>query len=653
MKYYEIAPLVYLGQNLSVLTYESTETLIPGQAVLVPLRHKSVIGIVIDKTKRPTFESKQIEKVLFEKPVLDNIHLSLANWISKYYATSLDIVLQAMLPSGLSKDRHQLPQIKPALKNDSIPTLTKDQKTVLNNINSKTDKPHLIFGVTGSGKTEIYMRLIEEKVKNSQQAIMLVPEISLTPQMLKVFQNRFGDQVAPFHSYLKETERFKNWKAVFDGKMNIIIGSRSALFAPVSNLGIIVIDEEHETSYKQDQAPRYHAVKVAEKLAELSNCNLILGSATPSINSFYATQEGRYYLDTLNKRIIQLSLPAITLVDMRNEYKYGNYSIFSELLIKRIRENLASKKQILLFINRRGMSTFVNCRDCGYVAKCPNCDLSLTFHYNKMDLVCHHCNYSEKIPFICPKCHSLAIKYFGTGTQKVELELKKIVNKECKIGRMDRDTTQKRGSHESIFYDFSNNKFDVLIGTQMVTKGWDLANIGLVGIITADTSLNLPDYNASEQTFSLITQVAGRTGRGNDPGEVILQTYTPDHPAIVFAQKHNYSGFYDNEIVNRKGLGYPPFTQLIKLMYNNSTPEKAEAEAKKTFSNLIKNITDPEIEAIGPSPSFLPKVANKYRWQILIKFSNRSDDEIIKLTNTIRKIIDKDWVIDVEPWGVI
>jgi len=653
MKYYTIAPLAYLGQDLSVLTYGSVETLFPGQAVLMPLRHKDVIGIVMEETTRPAFESKTIDRILFEKPALDKIHLCLADWISKYYATSLVTVLQSMLPSGLAKNRHQLTQIKPPIKNSFTPPLTKDQETILNNINSKTDKPHLIFGVTGSGKTEIYMRLIEDKIKNGQQAIMLVPEISLTPQMLRVFQNRFGDQVALFHSYLKETERFKNWKAVFDGDMNIVIGSRSALFAPVTNLGIIVIDEEHETSYKQDQAPRYHAVKVAEKLAELSNSTLVLGSATPSINSFYAAQEGRYYLDTLNKRIVQLSLPEVTLVDMRNEYKYGNYSIFSEILIKRIKRNLEENKQILLFINRRGMSTFVNCRDCGYIAKCPNCDLSLTFHYKKLDLICHHCNYSEKIPINCPRCHSLAIKYFGTGTQKVELELKKIVSQKCRIGRMDRDTTQKRGSHESIFYDFANNKFDVLIGTQMVTKGWDLANIGLVGIITADTSLNLPDYIASEQTFSLITQVAGRTGRGGDPGEVILQTYTPDHPAIVFAQKHDYSGFYNHEVKNRKGLGYPPFAQLIKLMYNNSTPEQAEAGAKKTFKNIIKDITDSEIEVIGPSPSFLPKVANKYRWQILIKFDNRTDDEIIKLTNKIRHIVDKDWVIDVEPWGVI
>jgi len=653
MNYYTIAPLAYLGQDLSDLTYSSSETLIPGQAVQVPLRQNTVTGIVLGKTSKPSFKSREIEKVLFDKPVLDKIHLELAQWISKYYATSLVVSLQTMLPNGLAKNRRPLKPNKSLIEDNSRPTLTKDQELILRSIRTKADKPHLIYGVTGSGKTEIYMRLIEETINDDRQAIVLVPEISLTPQMLKIFQNRFGDQVVLFHSYLKETERFKNWQAVFDGKANIVLGSRSALFAPVSNLGLIVIDEEHETSYKQDQAPRYHSVRVGGKLAELSNCTLVLGSATPSINSFYSASTGHYYLDILNKRIVQESLPKVTLVDMRNEYKYGNYSIFSEMLGKKISLYLDKKKQILLFINRRGMSTFVNCRDCGYVARCPNCNLSLTFHYKKMDLVCHHCNYREKIPVSCPVCHSLAIKYFGTGTQKVELELKKIVPKECTIGRMDHDTTQKRGSHEVIFNDFADNKVDVLIGTQMITKGWDLANIGLVGIITADTSLNLPDYNASEQTFSLLTQVAGRTGRGHSPGEVILQTYTPDHPAITFAQNHDYLGFYDNEIQNRKSLGYPPFAQLIKLLYNNVSEEKAKVEAKKTFDKLEKRFTDPNIEIIGPSPSFLPKVANKYRWQIIIKQNKINDIEKTNLIESIGLTIDKEWVIDVDPWGII
>ena len=652
MNYYEIVPFSNLGRNLSVLSYGFDGDLIQGQAVLIPLRQKVAVGIVIKKVAKPPFETKVITKLIYQKPVLDQDRLSLAFWMSEYYACSLTTVLQSFLPAGLDKKRRLVTHKKQIFLKDLLPKLTKDQTTVIDSISLKTDKPHLIHGVTGSGKTEIYLRLISDKIKAGQQALVLVPEISLTPQMLHVFQDRFGEQVVLMHSYLKDSERFNNWSLIFENKAKIVIGSRSALFAPFSNLGIIIIDEEHENTYKQDQTPRYNTIKVARKLAEITKCELVLGSATPSIESFYATSIGEMYLDSLSNRIVQTNLPKIDLVDMRTEFQFGNTTIFSGLLIDKIKQNLQAKRQVLLFINRRGMSTFINCRDCGYVAKCPNCDLSLTFHLNSLNLICHHCNYQERIPTICPSCQSLAIKYFGTGTQRVESELKNVFGLPYTIARMDHDSTKKRGSHEDIFLKFKNKDIDILIGTQMITKGWDLPNLGLVGIISADTSLNLPDYNSAEQTFDLITQVSGRTGRGDHPGDVVLQTYTPDHSALKYAKKHDYLGFYKEEIENRRALFYPPFTQLIKLMYNNSTETKAKEEAFAIFDRLNAELGKYILSMIGPSPSLLPKVANKYRWQIVIKVGSTKDEEIIKINKILQNVLNSDWTIDVNPWGI-
>ena len=654
MNYYQIAPLSYLGRETSLLTYSSEETLIIGQAVLIPLREKSVIGLVLDKTLKPKFKTKEITKVIFDHPIINKSLLETAFWISDYYCASITSVLQTIIPKGLAVKRRAISSNIAPLPTDSKPTLTVDQKKVINDILSNhSGKPNLIFGVTGSGKTEIYMRLIEKTLLEKKAAIVLVPEVSLTPQALDRFQARFGKEVTILHSYLKETERFANWQSILEGEKSIVVGSRSALFAPLVNLGLIIVDEEHENSYKQDQTPRYQTVKVAEKLAILSKATLVLGSATPSIESFYQTQIGHYKLHTLNKRIVQVSLPKVEVVDMRNEFKFGNKSIFSEKLVERIQETLSKKQQILLFINRRGMSTFVNCRDCGYVANCPNCNLPLTFHYKPLRLVCHHCHYKEGLPILCPSCKSASIKYFGTGTQRVEEELKKLINNQYIIERMDRDTTKKSGSHDFLYNNFAQHKIDVLIGTQMITKGWDFDNLGLVGIISADTMINFPDYNASERTFDLLTQVAGRTGRGRNSGSVVLQTYNTDNPAIIYASKHDYLGFYNTEIKERQILNYPPFAQLIKLMYNDSVYEKAELQAnllaKKISSELGKTI----LTILGPSPAFIPKLANKYRWQITLKIPILPKEEMLAITHKINLLVDNKWSMDVDPNGII
>jgi primosomal protein N' (replication factor Y) len=654
VNYYEIAPLTYLGQNTSVLTYSSSDKLLVGQAVLISLRTKKVIGIILSNVNKPPFQTKEILNVIFDKPIIDKARLELANWMADYYAANLVNVLQTFVPSGIQKKRRSLETVKKSREKDSIPVPTKDQALAINNILGSSDnKPHLVFGVTGSGKTEVYFNLIERELNNNKQVILLVPEISLTPMMIQRLESRFGNKVVLLHSYLKETDRYAKWKAILNNEASIVIGSRSALFAPLNNLGLIIIDEEHESSYKQDQTPRYNTVRVAEKLSQILNCRLVLGSATPSLNSYYKSSRGSYHLQVLNKRIVQDSLPKVEIVDMRNEFKYGNMSIFSERLQENIQSTLKERKQILLFINRRGMSTFVSCRDCGYVANCPHCDLALTFHYNNLNLICHHCGYTEKIPTICPSCQSTSIKFFGTGTQRVETELKKLIGDKFTVERMDKDTTKQRGRHELLYKNFANKNTDVLIGTQMITKGWDLKNIGLVGIISADTMINFPDFTASEKTFDLLTQVAGRTGRGLDQGKVILQTYNPESKAIIYAAKHDYVSFYNDEILDRRSLNYPPFAHYIKLLYTNKEQNTAEEKAN-ILAEKIKNLNDRNIiDILGPTPAFLPKVAGRFRWQISLQVKDVDEQQFIKTVRAIKKLANNQWVIDVDATGVI
>ena len=653
MNYFEVVPLTYIGTDTSVLTYSYLGDLDCGQAVTIPLRNKKLVGIVTGKVKKPAFATKGIVEKIETRPILSPKYLELAHFISNYYGASLSSVFQTMIPAGLRKKRRDMRKEKDIAESlEKSHKLTNEQKKILEDItNSKNKKPNLIFGITGSGKTEIYLQLTEKMIQSGKQTIILVPEVSLTPQTLSRFKARFGDKVTMLHSYLKETERYRNWKEVFDGQKQVIVGSRSALFAPCQNLGLIVIDEEHETSYKQDQNPRYHATLVAEKIAEIHDATLVLASATPSITSYHAALCGDYNLHMIQKRIVQDELPSIEVVDMRNEFKKKNYSIFSDSLQDEIKATLANKKQVLLFLNRRGMATFVNCRDCGYTATCPNCETALTFHYHTLDLTCHHCNYHAPIPTVCPSCKSMAIKYFGSGTQKVEYELKKLFGNDVRIARMDKDTTRERESHETIFRAFAGHKIDILVGTQMITKGWDLPNVDLVGIISADTMINFPDFYAAEKTFDLLTQVAGRTGRGSNQGKVVLQTYSPEHPAICYAKDHDFIGFYTEEIKNRREFSYPPFASLIKLMYNNVVQERAEETCAELYEKIHKQC--PEIKILGPSPSFLPKLAGKYRWQIILQIIDKNEHERIEITKQLTKLANNDWTIDVDPISTI
>lgn len=501
---------------------------------------------------------------------------------------------------------------------DSAKTLTIEQENIIREYINSDDKMFLLKGVTGSGKTEVYMKLVERVLLEGKSAIILVPEIALTPQMIERFKGRFGVNVALFHSKLSDGERFDEWFRVKEGKSKVIVGARSAIFLPAKNLGLIIIDEEHENTYKSEQNPKYQTKEVAEYLSELKGCKVILGSATPSIETYYRALTGEMKLLELNSRVDNKAMPPMKVIDMRNELKGGNKSLFSRELFIAIQERLKRKEQIILFLNRRGFSTFVSCRSCGYVFKCDECDISMTYHKNGL-LICHYCGKTKREPRECPKCHSKYVKFFGAGTQRVEEEVKKYFNN-AGILRMDVDTTRDKHSYERIYNTFKNGEADILIGTQMVSKGLDFKNVTLVGILAADMSINIPDYRAAERTFQIITQVAGRAGRGDKQGEVLIQTYTPQHYSLQYAVNYDYEGFYEKEFTVRAMMKYPPFGKLLLI---NGTSKKEDL--LKNFMHKITMMIKPlvenclDIEILGPIPCMISKLKENYRWQIVIK----------------------------------
>lgn len=507
-------------------------------------------------------------------------------------------------------------------------------ETINESINNEKNDKFLVHGVTGSGKTEVYLQLIENIIEKNKQAIVLIPEISLTPQTVERFVSRFGKKIAILHSRLSLGERYDEWRKIKEGKVNIAIGARSAVFAPFKNLGIIIIDEEHENSYKSSMNPKYDTIKTAEKRCDLENSILVLGSATPSINDYYLAKKGIYKLLEMNNRANKQDLPDVDVIDMRDELEDGNKSIFSNILYNDITKNLKDKRQIILFLNRRGFSSFISCRECGYVEKCPNCDISLTFHKKENWLKCHYCGFAKKPAENCPKCNSNYIKHFGIGTQKVE-EMVENTFEGANVARMDFDTTSKKNSHEKILNKFKNKEIDILIGTQMISKGLDFPNVLLVGVIAADLTLNLPDYRAPERTFQLLTQVAGRSGRGKEKGNVVVQTYDPSHYSIIYAKSHDYKGFYKEEIKLRETFNYPPFTNVIAIVFSSINLKILEKSTEKIADFIIKNIKYKKNDfdffnnISGPMPSPISKVKNKYRYQMLIK-ANDKDLKMIK-----------------------
>ena len=507
--------------------------------------------------------------------------------------------------------------------------LTEEQerayKSVEETINKGEYKQFLLYGVTGSGKTEVYLQLIEKVLEIGKNAIVLVPEISLTPQMLDRFISRFGkEEIAILHSKLSIGERHDEWERIREKKARIVIGARSAIFAPIENIGIIIIDEEHDSSYKSETNPRYNAKEIAKVLAKENQAPLVLGSATPDMITFYnATNEDvfgntKIQLLTLTKRANQSSLPKVEIIDLKQELANGNRSMLSMELYNSIEENLKQKRQTILFLNRRGYSTFIMCRNCGYTVKCSNCNISMTYHSYEKKLKCHYCGHEENLVTICPECHSDKIRYFGTGTQKLEQEIHKQFPEASTI-RMDIDTVTKKNSHEVILNTFRNQNIDILIGTQMVVKGHHFPNVTLVGVIAADSSLNIDDYRANERTFQILTQVAGRAGRENLPGKVVIQTYNPDNFSIICAQKQNYDLFYETEIALREQLKYPPFCDIILIGLNSYQELEIKKVSSKIYRYLEQRLNKEEFKVLRPMPCPIDKIQNRYRWRIIIK----------------------------------
>lgn len=507
---------------------------------------------------------------------------------------------------------------------DQKQQLTDDQqeayKSILESIQAHQQRTYLLHGVTGSGKTEVYLQTIEEVLKLGRQAMMLVPEIALTPQMVLRFKRRFGDEVAVLHSGLSKGERYDEWQKIRDGKASVSVGARSSVFAPFKNLGMIIIDEEHESSYKQEDYPRYQARDIAQWRSQYHQCPLILGSATPSLETYARAEKGVYELLSLPNRVNQQALPEIEIVDMRTELSSGNRSMFSEQLRKSIQQRLDKNEQIVLFLNRRGYASFMLCRDCGHVPQCPNCDISLTYHKSTDQLKCHYCGHQEVPPNKCPNCESEHIRQVGTGTQRVE-ELLQEAFQEARIIRMDVDTTSRKGAHEKLLDDFGAGKGDILLGTQMIAKGLDFPNITLVGVLNADTMLNLPDFRASERTYQLLTQVSGRAGRHEKEGEVIIQTYNPEHYAIKDVQANDYTAFFNKEMNYRKMGKYPPYFFLINFTIAHKEMKKVMEASKHIHKILLQHLTDKAL-VLGPSPAALSRINNEYRFQILVKYKS-------------------------------
>ncbi|MBC2255210.1 primosomal protein N' [Listeria ivanovii] len=498
-------------------------------------------------------------------------------------------------------------------------TLLPDQQTACEKIiEAKKQETFLIHGVTGSGKTEIYLQTIEAKLKEGKEAIVLVPEISLTPQMVERFKSRFGSEVAVLHSALSSGEKYDEWRKIERKEARVVVGARSAVFAPFENLGIIIIDEEHEASYKQEDNPRYHARDVAIWRAMKYQCPVVLGSATPSLESFARAKKGVYTLIELPSRVNDRAMPEVNVVDMREELRKENRTEFSTELLEKIKDRIAKKEQTVLMLNRRGYSSFVMCRDCGYVVECPNCDISQTYHQASNKMKCHYCGHEEPVPQKCPSCEGEHIRYFGTGTQKVEESLTKLIP-EARVIRMDVDTTRTKGAHEKLLRSFRNHEADILLGTQMIAKGLDFPDITLVGVLNADTMLHLPDFRASERTFQLLTQVSGRAGRHERTGEVVVQSYNPEHYSIEFAKKHDFIGFYHHEMQLRKMGAYPPFYYLTMINVSDENEMKAIRTIQEMV-NFLRGKLGPEAVILGPVPSTIARIKNKYRYQCIIKY---------------------------------
>lgn len=539
----------------------------------------------------------------------------------------IDQLIEKKILKRVKKEVYRDPYQKDTTERTKPLILTDQQQAAIEPIHQSIDQnKHEVFllhGVTGSGKTEIYLQSIERVINEGKEAIVLVPEISLTPQMVTRFKERFGGEVAVLHSALSQGEKYDEWRKIQRKEVSVVVGARSAVFAPFENLGIIIIDEEHETSYKQEDYPKYHAREVAKYRGRAHQCPVVLGSATPTLESYARASKGVYKLLELTDRVNEQDLPNIEIVDMRTELEKGNRSMFSESLTEKIQDRLDKNEQIVLLLNRRGYSSFVMCRECGETIQCEHCDISMTYHQRQHKLKCHYCNAERRMPKTCPNCESDAIRFFGTGTQKVE-EALNTQFETARVIRMDVDTTSRKGAHEKLLNQFGRGEADILLGTQMIAKGLDFKNVTLVGVIAADSMLHLPDFRASERSFQLLTQVSGRAGRHELPGEVVVQTYTPEHYSVVLASEYDYEGFFQREMNFRKQVGYPPYYFMVLINLSHENHVQVNQMANELANELAKNLSKESI-LLGPTPSPMLRIKDRYRYQCMIKYKRKEE----------------------------
>lgn len=644
-----------------------------GSIVEAPFRTNSLVGFVISLERDLPEEAlgheiKPLTRLLNDKIYWSEELLELSRFMSSYYGCRWIESLQAVIPAPVLKKVIDLLKVKGSPKNrsnnfkrlpvlssaiyESPRSLTDEQENAVRAIEEscRGGPPVLLYGITGSGKTEVYLNAISRCLERGRQSIVLIPEVSLTYQAIQRYRGRLGDTVGVINSALSATERQAYWWAMNEGKLNVALGTRSAIFAPLRDIGLIVIDEEHENSYKQENSPRYHARQVAFLRARRHKSGLVYGSATPSLESFYLAKSGRYRLVELSRRPLGQSLPTIHLVDMRRSGKRSK--MISPPLSEAIRQRIADRQQVVLFLNRRGFSKFLQCNDCGKLIGCPRCSIPLTFHKTAMKMRCHYCGYTEYPPDICPHCESLNFRHGSGGTERLLNEVKALVP-EATIVRMDRDTTGKIGSHETILKKFASGEAQILLGTKMITKGLDYPNVTLVGVINGDDELNLPDFRASERCFQMLTQVSGRAGRGSIPGEVYLQVHSPEQLAVQAALTHDYIRLYEAEIAERRKLMYPPFCRLVRVIMSSKDELAASVQAEELGRFLCsQNLNSAQV--IGPAPCPLERLEGKYRYHVLIKCGN--SQIVVELIKDYLKMLAKkrstggvNFTIDPEP----
>jgi len=644
--YYEVAPLRIIRAGSSTFTYASETRLLTGQLVTIEVGKKILVGLIMSEVKKPSYNTKLVASVIEQIPLPEPL-VKLALWLAEYYTTPLATVLQTVLPRGVEKARRARPNQAHTSKRDRTTIVfNPDQKRAITEIEESPEGTIILQGVTGSGKTEVYKEITRRNVAEGKSVIILVPEISLTSQIISEFLHDFPDVIVT-HSHMTEAERHAAWKQLLDAETpRVVIGPRSALFMPVRNLGAIIIDEAHEPSYKQEQAPRYSAIRAASVLGKFAGAKVILGSATPSITD-------RYLAEAANRPVIRLDrsarttaqAAAVNVVDMTKRESFKRHRFISDQLIASIEKNIENEKQTLIFHNRRGSASTTLCENCGWAAMCPNCFVPLVLHADTYDLSCHICAHHEKVPTSCPVCHSADIIHKGIGTKLIESELHKLFPK-ANIARFDSDNKADE-TVNSLYEDLYKGVIDIAIGTQVVAKGLDLPHLRTVGVIQADSGLSMPDYAASERAFQLLAQVIGRVGRDEHASEVVVQTYQPTHPAITFGLTQDYESFYTYALEIRKKGYFPPYTYLLKLTTIYKT-EQAAVRSAKNLTAELKKVLNPDVRLLGPTPAFYERQHDTYRWQLVLKSPRRE-----YLIDALTHVPTTHWQSELDPQSLL